>query len=80
MEDRQLHGHHHDHSNIDSIEKMTALLGHLYQHNADHTDDLHGVVDSLNKLGRNDVADKVKEAISEYDKANAVLHDALHLL
>lgn len=75
------HEHHaHDYSSIDSTEKLIALLEHMLHHNESHTDELSGIVTALRKNDKNEAAEVVESAISEYSKGNAFLEIALSML
>ncbi|WP_029230884.1 hypothetical protein [Butyrivibrio sp. VCB2006] len=69
--------HNHQHSTIESADKLKALLHHMYHHNEDHTAELDTIVRSLEEQGKPEVAGKVKQAIEEYKKGNALLDEAL---
>ena len=70
----------HDYSSIDSTEKLIALLNHMLRHNESHTDELSGIVTALRKNDKNEAAEVVESAISEYSKGNAFIEIALSML
>ena len=75
--DHHEHDHHHDHGNIDSPEKLKALLSHMHEHNVHHTEELHGLAHALKDQGRPELSEKVHEAMHQYDKGNTLLAEVL---
>lgn len=87
------HGHSHDHdhghchencgscnNNCDPKKEAQALLTYMLQHNEHHALELDQMAANLVKLGLDDSAKQIREAVSEFQKGNMRLSLALTLM
>lgn len=78
------HQHCHDHScnacEKDHKDETTALLSYMLSHNEHHAQELEQMSVNLEKLGMDDAAAQIKEAVSEFQKGNIRLSLALTLV
>ena len=78
--DSCLHEHHdhdhHSHGEIDSTEKLLALLNHMCLHNESHAGELERIADKLRESGKDEAASLVKEAFELMNKSNSKLRKA----
>ena len=85
------HDHHHDHghchencgsctSNCDPKKEAQALLTYMLQHNEHHALELDQMAVNLAKLGLDDSAKQIREAVSDFQKGNMRLSLALTLM
>jgi Tfp pilus assembly protein PilF len=89
------HDHHHEHShehghchencgsctsNCDPKKEAQALLTYMLQHNEHHALELDQMAANLMKLGLDDSAKQIHEAVSDFQKGNMRLSLALTLM
>lgn len=83
------HTHSHDHchencgscnSNCDPKKEAQALLTYMLQHNEHHAAELDQMAANLLKLGLDDSAKQIREAVSDFQKGNMRLSLALTLM
>lgn len=79
------HGHCHENcgscnSNCDPKKEAQALLTYMLQHNEHHAAELDQMAANLSKLGLDDSAKQIREAVSDFQKGNMRLSLALTLM
>ena len=76
------HHHHHEHTHTHDLngsdDRNYVLLRYMYEHNEHHAEELSDLIEALKADGKAHVAEHVEEALEEYKKGNALLHEALH--
>ena len=84
--DHHDHEHHHHHHEAPVVEvaekyrKAATLLSYMANHNADHTQELVSMADNLREMGLTDAAACIDQGITEYNKGNEKLKEALDLV
>jgi ABC-type Zn2+ transport system substrate-binding protein/surface adhesin len=73
------HGHSHEHGGGD-VTKLKALLQYMVDHNRDHAAELGELAHKLRHTGQNESADRIQEAVKDFDKVNDQLSKALDLV
>lgn len=71
------HGHKHTGTVAGEQEEVKALLGYMLSHNEHHAEELIGISDRLRDLDMETVAETMDQAISHYNKGNALVEKAL---
>lgn len=79
------HGHCHENcsscnSNCDPKKEAQALLTYMLQHNEHHAAELDQMAANLAKLGLEDSAKQIREAVTDFQKGNMRLSLALTLM
>ena len=76
------HHHHHEHTHTHDLngsdDRNYVLLRYMYEHNEHHAEELSDLIEALKEDGKAHAAEHVEEALEEYKKGNALLHEALH--
>ena len=76
----QVHSHTHcghcENSEEKDIEILTLLLDHWVSHNKEHAMEYNIWVEKMNKMGKNDVAKEITEAIALMNEADKHLLQA----
>jgi hypothetical protein len=67
------HSHTHEHGQAVSPEKTKALLAYMLTHNREHAQELVQLRTQLEALGKEEAAQLLNDAISDYDRGNEKL-------
>lgn len=62
------------------LDKTAALLKYMLEHNTSHTAELSLMADKLRKEGKEEAAEQIIKAVSEYEKGNIRLSVALSII
>ena len=77
------HGHSHEHESRAQEEckkdPTTALLTYMIDHNEHHAAEIVDMAADIESKGKAEAAAKMKEAVDEFNKGNALLREALEL-
>jgi hypothetical protein len=79
------HGHHHHHHEeevhvAEKYKKIATLVNYMANHNADHTEELANMVGQLREAGLAEAADKLQDAVVDFQKGNEQLKETLALI
>lgn len=79
------HEHQHEQEHCGSCqggctEEVVALLNYMLSHNEHHAQELDQMSENLKKLGMEDAAKTIKEAVADFQKGNMRLGLALTLV
>lgn len=74
------HTHTHAHAHAESLHEATTLLDYLLTHNKSHAEELHVLSHDVEEYGEAEASKLLHECASDFERANAKLHTALHML
>ena len=74
--------HHHDHEHDEhaDLDKLRILLPHWIEHNEEHADSFQRFVARARELGREEMAQRIEEAVERMAACNQALRAALEAL
>ncbi|MDR3277833.1 MAG: hypothetical protein LBT12_03585 [Oscillospiraceae bacterium] len=74
-------GHTHDHAQgAPSLDEALAFLRYTLHHNGHHEEELHGLMHSLERLGKAEAAAELQNCIEDQRCGSEHLENALKLL
>ncbi|MDR2738367.1 MAG: hypothetical protein LBB68_00820 [Treponema sp.] len=73
-------GHDHVHNHSGDLNKLTALLKYMADHNREHAGELCDLAHNLYHAGQHKSADVINDAVKEFEKGAEKLVEALDLI